>query len=140
MDADDASEPVLELRFSNSPSAIEDSCAAVVRFLEPFGLSARTLHRAEVILEELVSNLVRHGEGVRELRVIAAVRDGVVGLVVEDDGAPFNPFDHPEPQPFTRLQDAELGGLGILLVTRFSSATSYERIGDRNRITVSVAN
>ena len=126
MDADDASEPVLELRFSNSPSAIEDSCAAVVRFLEPFGLSARTLHRAEVILEELVSNLVRHGEGVRELRVIAA--------------APFNPFDHPEPQPFTRLEDAELGGLGILLVTRFSSATSYERIGDRNRITVSVAN
>ena len=140
MDADDASEPVLELRFSNSPSAIEDSCAAVVRFLEPFGLSARTLHRAEVILEELVSNLVRHGEDVRELRVTAAVRDGVVGLVVEDDGAAFNPFDHPEPEPFTRLEDAELGGLGILLVTRFSSATSYERIGDRNRITVSVAN
>ena len=133
-------EPKLQLRLPNDPSAIEDSSAAVGRFLDPHGLSARTLHRADVIVEELVSNLVRHGEGVRAIFLPASVREGEVELVVEDDGEPFNPFERPKPAPFTTLEDAELGGLGILLVSRFSSSAEYQRAGDRNRVTVRVAN
>ena len=129
----------LSLRFPNQPSGIEDSCAAVVQFLQPLGLPARTLHRAEVIVEELVSNLVRHGNGVGVLDVSAAFRDGQVKLVIEDDGEAFNPFDRPDPRPFTSLEDAELGGLGILLVRRFSASADYQRVGERNRVTVSVA-
>lgn len=129
----------LSLRFPNEPSAIEDSCAAVVAFLQPLGLSKRTLHRAEVIVEELVSNLVRHGNGVGVLDVKAAFHDDKIRLVIEDDGEPFNPFDRPDPRPFTSLEEAELGGLGILLVRRFSTSCDYERVGNRNRVTVGVA-
>lgn len=133
-------EQTLQLSLPNHPSAIESSSAAVGRFLDPHGLSARTLHRADVIVEELVSNLVRHAQGVSAIFVAAAVRDGEVEISVEDNGAPFNPFERAEPDPFTTIEEAELGGLGIMLVSRFSSSAGYERIGGRNRVTVRVAN
>lgn len=141
--AEDDAEPELLLRLPNALSAVEDSRLAVARFLEPFGLSSSALNRVEVVLEELVSNLVRHGKDVSGLSVAAGVRDGAVDLVVEDDGREFDPFSVPEPEAFTTLEKAQLGGLGIPLVRRLSDAARYDRVGSgetaRNRVSVSIS-
>ena len=137
-------EPKLVARLANSPAAIQQSRLAVVRFLEPFGIFARTMNRVEVVLEELVSNLNRHGKDVNVVTVAAGYRGGVVDLIVEDDGAAFDPFAHPEPEPFTNLADAPLGGLGIPLVRRLTSSARYDRVGSgsdaRNRVSVRIKN
>jgi len=137
-------EPKLVARLANSPAAIQQSRLAVVRFLEPFGIFARTMNRVEVVLEELVSNLMRHGKDVNVVTVAAGYRGGVVDLIVEDDGAAFDPFAHPEPEPFTNLADAPLGGLGIPLVRRLTSSARYDRVGSgsdaRNRVSVRIKN
>lgn len=137
-------EPKLVARLANGPAAIQQSRLAVVRFLEPFGIFARTMNRVEVVLEELISNLVRHGKDVNVVTVAAGYRGGVVDLIVEDDGAAFDPFAKPDPEPFTSLADAQLGGLGIPLVRRLSSSARYDRVGDaseaRNRVSVRIKN
>ena len=137
-------EPKLVARLANGPAAIQQSRLAVVRFLEPFGIFARTMNRVEVVLEELVSNLMRHGKGVNVVTVTAGYSGGVVDLIVEDDGAEFDPFAHPEPEPFTNLADAPLGGLGIPLVRRLTSSARYDRVGSgseaRNRVRVRIKN
>jgi serine/threonine-protein kinase RsbW len=137
-------EPKLIARMANGPAAIQQSRLAVVRFLEPFGIVARTMNRVEVVLEELISNLVRHGKDVSVVTVAAGYRAGAVDLIVEDDGAAFDPFARPEPQPFTSLEDAPLGGLGIALVRRLSASASYDRVGSgseaRNRVSVRIKN
>ena len=139
VDGKSDAQPQLLLRFPSDPSAVDDSCAAVLAYLRPFGLDDRTLHRTEVILEELVSNVVRHSNA-QSMTIGAQMRDGLVELSVEDDGKPFDPFAMPEPKPFTSLEHAELGGRGIMLVRKFSASTHYERNGANNRVTVSVAN
>ena len=131
-------QPDLLLRFKSELSAVDESCAAVLGYLQPFALDARTLHRTEVILEELVSNIVRHSSA-KSMSIGATVRDGLVELTVEDDGAPFDPFAAPDPEPFTSLELAELGGRGIVLVKSFSASTRYDRVRGRNRVTISVA-
>jgi serine/threonine-protein kinase RsbW len=102
------------------------------------------MNRVEVVLEELVSNLARHGKDVNVVTVAAGYRSGVVDLIVEDDGAAFDPFAHPEPEPFTNLADAPLGGLGIPLVRRLTSSARYDRVGSgseaRNRVRVRIKN
>jgi len=137
-------EPKLVARLANGPAAVQQSRLAVVRFLEPFGIFARTMNRVEVVLEELVSNLARHGKDVNVVTVAAGYRGGVVDLIVEDDGAAFDPFAHPEPTPFTTLADAPLGGLGIPLVRRLTSSARYDRVGSgseaRNRVSVRIKN
>ena len=135
-------EPKLVARLANSPAAIQQSRAAVVKFLEPLGIFARTMNRVEVVLEELVSNLVRHGKDVTSMTVAAGYRGGVVDLVIEDDGAAFDPFAMPEPDPFTTLPEAPLGGLGISLVRKLSASARYDRVGSgadaRNRVSVRI--
>jgi serine/threonine-protein kinase RsbW len=129
----------LRLSLPNDPSAIQESCAGVLHYLEPFGLNPRTLHRTEVILEELVSNIVRHAGAARTISIGARVDGGTVELTVADDGSAFDPFALPEPKPFTSLEHAKLGGQGILLVRKLSASRTYERAEGRNRVSVSVA-
>src|SRR5689334_2195839 len=130
-------QPKLVARLPNRPSAIEQSRLAVVGFLEPFGIFARTMNRVEVVLEELVSNLVRHGKEVNVVTVAAGYRAGIVDIVVEDDGVEFNPFAVAEPEQPLSLAEAPLGGLGIPLVRRLSASARYDRVGSgsdaRNR-------
>lgn len=139
-----AGQTKLVARLPNGPAAIEQSRLAVIRFLEPFGIFGRTMNRVEVVLEELVSNLVRHGKGVNQLTVAAGYRSGVVELVVEDDGAEFDPFAIADPPPYTSLDEAPLGGLGIPLVRRLTSSVQYDRVGTgadaRNRVSVRITN
>ncbi len=137
-------EPKLIARMANGPAAIQQSRLAVIRFLEPLGVLARTMNRVEVVLEELISNLVRHGKDVNVVTVAAGYRAGMVDLIVEDDGAAFDPFAYPEPEPFTNLPEAPLGGLGIPLVRRLTSSARYDRVGSgsaaRNRVSVRIKN
>jgi len=141
---EDSEEPRLLARLANGPAAVEQSRLAVLSYLEPLGMFARTLNRVEVVLEELVSNLVRHGRDVKLVTVAAGYRGGVVDLVVEDDGEAFDPFALPEPDPPTTLADAPLGGLGIPLVRRLSASARYDRVGSgadaRNRVSVRITN
>jgi len=141
---ENSEEPRLVARLANGPAAVEQSRVAVLSYLEPLGIFARTLNRVEVVLEELVSNLVRHGKDVNLVTVAAGYRGGVVDLVIEDDGDAFDPFAVAEPDPPTTLADAPLGGLGIPLVRRLSASARYDRIGSgsdaRNRVSVRIAN
>ena len=137
-------EPTLVLNLANEPAAIEESRLAVVAFLEPLGIVARTMNRVEVVLEELISNVIRHGRDVNSIMVAAGYQAGSIDLVVEDDGAAFDPLAKPDPEPFTSLADAPLGGLGIALVRRLTCAARYDRVGTgaaaRNRVSVSITN
>jgi len=134
----------LVARLTNGPAAVEQSRAAVARHLEPFGIFGRTMNRVEVVLEELVSNLVRHGKDVKLVTVAAGYRGGVVDLVIEDDGAAFDPLAAPQPEPFTTLAEAQLGGLGIHLIRELTSSANYDRVGSgadaRNRVSVRIKN
>ena len=141
---ENSEEPRLVARLANGPAAVEQSRLAVLTYLEPLGIFARTLNRVEVVLEELVSNLVRHGKDVNLVTVAAGYRGGVVDLVIEDDGDAFDPFAVAEPKPMTTLADAPLGGLGIPLVRRLSASARYDRVGSgsdaRNRVSVRITN
>ena len=117
-------EPTLVLNLTNQPAVIEESRLAVVAFLEPLGVVTRTMNRVEVVLEELLSNLIRHGHDVNAIMVATGYRGGSIDLVVEDDGAVFDPLGKPDPDPFTSLAEAPLGGLGIALVRRLTCAAT----------------
>ena len=132
--------PGLVLNLANQPAVVEESRLALLAYLEPFGVVDRTINRVEVVLEELLSNLIRHGQDVTAITILAGYRDGLIDLTVEDDGTEFDPLAKPDPDPFTSLADAPLGGLGIALVRRLTCSAHYERVGTRNRVSVTITN
>lgn len=127
-------------RFSARVSAGDDPAAASLAaltaaedFASEAGLDARGGARLAVVVEELVSNAVRHGadDGSITIDLTMAVSDGQVLLVLEDDGVAFDPTDDRNfrgPDPETG------GGVGLALVKAWAKGFDYARENGRNRI------
>lgn len=120
----------LILVLNNTLAAIEDGRVRVRAHLAPLAMTPKAINRLEVVFEELVSNIVRHGFAPGgEQTILVRVTSGPeqVELAIEDDGIVFDPLAAPEPEPFTSLEDAKLGGLGVPTIRRFSLYVRYER-------------
>jgi anti-sigma regulatory factor (Ser/Thr protein kinase) len=141
----------LELVLNNTLAAIEDGRRRVLDFLEGQALGDVVCHRLEVVFEELVSNTIRHGftrNSDQSIHVRVEPRPGLIEFTFEDDGAPFNPLEAKAPEPFTSIETAKIGGLGLPLIARLSVHRSYERMAPRagepgfaprNRVIVGIA-
>jgi serine/threonine-protein kinase RsbW len=123
-------------------SAVETGRLAILDYLAPLALDERVINRIEVIFEELVGNLVRHG-AVDAITTEILARPDEIQLVFEDGGPEFNPLELTTPSRFTTLEEAEIGGLGIPLVRRLSRSVRYDRVEDvepaLNRMVVTIA-
>ena len=107
-------------------------------FAERHQLSRSLLRKLQVVCDELLSNVVRHGcsdlpeEALIELRI--ASRDEQLHIQLQDPGRPFNPLDVPDPDLTQSIEDRPVGGLGLHLVRKMVSRCSYQRINDCNRL------
>ena len=109
------------------------------------GLPDKTVYAAQLCLEELLSNIFRHGGGLSApqsppLRVTVAVTIDGAGLrmTVEDNGKPFDVTAAPAHGIEKPLADIDPGGLGIHLIRGFAASVAHERAGLGNRVTVAL--
>jgi anti-sigma regulatory factor (Ser/Thr protein kinase) len=94
-----------------------------------------------IIVDELLNNTISYGfdeQGEHEFEFTATLGDGVLDLEFSDDGVPFNPFDRVGPDTTLSLDDRDIGGLGLLLVTEMTDTQLYRRQRDRNVITLTI--
>lgn len=96
--------------------------------------------RLALVAEELFTNSVKHGYGGDSaMRVWLTLQPEAGGcrMIYEDAAPPYDPFaDLTAPDLQAPLDARTVGGLGVLLVARFSRAHEYARTGDRNRISL----
>ena len=132
------------LTFPATRPGFSDAFGRFRRALDGRALSPGARYRSELTFEEIVANIVRHGDhgpGEHEIVVtIDTTPDGVV-LVFEDDGICFNPsLHHPPSGRPTSLAETQSGGRGLWLVRVAAKSVEYERTPqDRNRVTVTIA-
>ena len=106
---------------------------------------AAQLMRLDLCLNEALGNIISHGgSGVTSgpvlLRVeVDANQDlGRATLTVTDGGTPFDPVAAvPAPRPRS-LQEAEPGGLGLLMMRESADALSYHLVAGRNELAIMV--
>jgi anti-sigma regulatory factor (Ser/Thr protein kinase) len=107
---------------------------AVDSFCETHALSPRTTTALNLVLEELVTNVFLHGAGPDGASVaVRAMADGdLLHGEVRDDGRPFDPLARQTPEIDLRLEDREIGGLGIHMVRSLAKDLSYAREDGQN--------
>jgi serine/threonine-protein kinase RsbW len=102
------------------------------------GWSVDRLGEVDLIVEELFMNVARYAypEGVKGLVEIHwwVPRTGVLAVELADQGAPFDPLSKEAPDLTLPLEERPIGGLGLFLVRRMTSALEYRREGDWNRL------
>jgi serine/threonine-protein kinase RsbW len=132
---------------SDSRTAVVPASAAGIRlaaeafdaFAASRGLPLDVLRAVQVTLDEVLSNIVRHGyRGQPEGRIQIAFRvaDGALEVTIQDDAPPFDPLAAALPDLATGLAQRPIGGLGILLTRRLMDDVQYERAEGGNRLTL----
>jgi len=104
-----------------------------------YSIADRTRFAIEVCLEEVLSNIVRHGyagEAGHGMTVDFVNAGGKMKFVVEDHAEPFEPTRPDDVIP-TDLEVIEAGGEGLRLLYRFAGSVEYERLANGNRVTLS---
>jgi anti-sigma regulatory factor (Ser/Thr protein kinase) len=134
--------PSLTLHLQNRIAEVARLVDAVESFGTHAGLSADLTYRLTLSLDEIVSNVIRHGysdtnDHVVEVRL--SVHDGVVTSVIEDDGHPYDPRESPEPDLSMPVEQRGPGGLGIFLVKQMMDSIDYARRDGRNILTVTAS-
>ena len=103
------------------------------------GLPEQAVGDLRLLAEEACTNVVLHafeGSEAGEMTLRVGYDDGVVELLIEDDGRPFDPDSAPAPSLAGAVEERSVGGLGWHLIRRLSDEVAYERDDGRNRLTL----
>jgi serine/threonine-protein kinase RsbW len=111
------------------------------QFLESQSVDAQAVYRINLALEEMVTNIIKYGydePGRHKIEVTLEVGTKEVALVIVDDGHDFNPLLHERKPPADKLEDREIGGLGIHLMKKLLDHMEHRREGGRNILEIKI--
>jgi serine/threonine-protein kinase RsbW len=129
----------LRTRVEPGLDALERVRRQAVEHLGRFGncASGPTVYAVELVLEEWLTNVFRHGAGTAV--AVEMMADGErVDLRFEDDGRAFDPASAPERQLPRTLDEAVPGGLGLFFIRHYSKTWRYAREAGRNVMRVEI--
>ncbi|MGD0797312.1 MAG: ATP-binding protein [Acidobacteriaceae bacterium] len=108
------------------------------------GIDENVKFAINLCLEEVVSNVIRHGYSNREGQLLtvncSSPRTGHFIFTVEDDAAPFNPLEVTVPPADGRQDQSQIGGQGIRLLRGFADTLEYEAKPRGNRLRIGFSN
>jgi serine/threonine-protein kinase RsbW len=123
---------------TNSLSEIERLSQFVDRVTSERSLTPDDNANLNLLLDEIVSNVIRHGfEDPADHRIFVslAITGRTATIEVNDDGRAFNPVEAPPPN-FEAPLEERIGGLGIHIVRSIAQAIDYRRSNGHNVLTV----
>lgn len=126
------------LQLTSDLSELERVAPWVGELAEEHDISAETRFAIELCLEEVLSNIVRHGyrgDRGRAITIDFASADDALVFVVEDGAPHFEPIAPADAVPES-LDTIKPGGQGIRLLYRFAESVKYDRLPEGNRLTI----
>ncbi|MGB3211438.1 MAG: ATP-binding protein [Desulforhopalus sp.] len=105
-----------------------------------WSLSRKTITEINLVLDELVTNTIEHGECDKKYPIsITLTKTGSkLTIQIVDAGLPFDPTRCEMPDTGLPLEQRRCGGLGILLVRQFSDFFHYARTDNKNILTLQI--
>jgi serine/threonine-protein kinase RsbW len=107
--------------------------------LEQLGLVPARRLEIELVLEELLTNIIRYAypRGRGEIEVCYFLEDHLrFYLSLRDWGRGFNPLEAEPPELSPALEQRPLGGLGIYLARQLANKIEYQYEAGANRVTL----
>jgi len=137
--------------FSGAIPEIATAASWIESIATDLNLPGRLVFDMQICLEELMSNIVRHG-GVRSPSTaylpltdpenpllisitVDALADRLI-VTVEDNGRPFDVAKAAAKRVDQPLEQLQPGGLGVQLIRSFASNLEYRRTEQGNRVIV----
>jgi serine phosphatase RsbU (regulator of sigma subunit)/anti-sigma regulatory factor (Ser/Thr protein kinase) len=108
-------------------------------FTSRHGLPHEELVILDVILEEVVTNILKYGgmpPDARACSIELMLNGAFLEIKISDSGTPFNPLLLPEVDTDKRIEERPIGGLGIHILKKLTISQHYEYHDGRNVLTL----
>jgi anti-sigma regulatory factor (Ser/Thr protein kinase) len=129
--------------FPSRREAWREARAFIDAFCASAALPRDPCLKANLVIEELFLNTVKHGHGGGSdapVWIGLESREGRIELTYEDHAPPFNPFAPGTRDMLQALAGARReGGLGVLLAQGLTASAEYAYLFGRNRIRITLA-
>ena len=125
------------LHVHNSLLEVERATAALREFWQERNLPEDLEVPVVMCLEEVLSNVLRHGcdpDETYDIRVRVELLDAGIEVEVSDDARPFDPLSVPPPNLNVSLEERKAGGMGVFLVRNLMDEVRYEHKLGRNHL------
>jgi sigma-B regulation protein RsbU (phosphoserine phosphatase) len=109
--------------------------------LEASGLPSDTVTRLVLVVEELSTNIEKYAALPEnsELGVDVSISAAEISMEFSDQGKPFNPLTESKRSHLgADIESAEIGGLGVHLITQLTDKQSYRYEGGYNRLRIGI--
>jgi len=138
-DADNpfAARHMMRLVIDSRLSEIRRASALVDEFKARHGLEDEDANAIHVVLDEILSNSIRHGLNGAASHAIAVtlqLSEGTITVEVEDDGIAYDPTRVPAPALAGTLEERGTGGMGMIFVRQLTHSMEYRRVDGRNHL------
>lgn len=128
---------MMRLVIDSRLSELRRASELVDEFKARHGLAAEDANAIHVVLDEILSNSIRHGlagAASHEIAVSLEISEDEITIEVEDDGVAYDPTQAPAPVLAGTLNERQHGGLGIAFVRALTNSIEYRRVAGRNRL------
>jgi serine/threonine-protein kinase RsbW len=113
----------------------------VAAFVKEEGIAADDAARILILLEELLTNLVKYGYPDRaepgRAEIALALNGSRLEIEFIDDGCAFDPLAGQLPNLDEPLEERPIGGVGLHLLRSLADVVRYERSNNKNVIRLS---
>jgi anti-sigma regulatory factor (Ser/Thr protein kinase) len=92
-----------------------------------------------LVIEEALSNIIFYAftdKNKHEIKISVSVDKNILTIKITDDGIPFNPLKHKQPDITLPAEERPVGGLGIFLMSQIMDEMLYKRKGNENILTL----
>ena len=127
----------LHLTAHHALSELTTVAHAAQHFLQRQAIGDPVLYVTQLALEEVLSNIIRHGGATppgTSIAIRLQANGGAVDVHVVDEALPFDPGTVASPDLDAPLEQRPIGGLGIALLRALTTDLRYERIGGANHL------
>ncbi len=107
----------------------------LAEWLEGLGIPEELNMPVNLALEEIVSNVMLYAYPHSSGRVMVEYTAPLI-FTVSDNGIPFDPTKQKEADITLSAEERQIGGLGIHLVRQIMDEVKYERVEDKNVLTL----
>ena len=93
-----------------------------------------------ICLDEIASNVMKFsGAHTLTVRLEHGAPPGTWRLSFADDGTPWDPLSHADPDITLSAEERPIGGLGLLMVKKMMDEVTYAREGETNVLRLQIA-
>lgn len=134
---------IIDTVIPTTQEALFDLMSCISSASHDAGLSASTCYRVDLVVEEMVSNIIKYGApdapaDAHHVHLRITEQPASIRIDIIDDTHPFNPLEQEAPSTEQPLDDRAIGGLGIHMVREISEKMLYHRYENMNTLSVVV--